>query len=83
MLARLFKISLLFTVMTCISCVVEPAGYYDGPAYGYGYGPAPAYYPPAYGYYGYEPVYPWYTGVNVEFGHGYGHGGYGHRWHRR
>jgi len=69
MFAKLLKLSLVFMILACTSCVVEP--YDPGPAY-------PAAYPaPVYGYgYGYGPVYPWYGGIGIDISRGYGHGGY-------
>ncbi len=66
MIARLSQFSLALILLTCSACVLDP-GYY-GPGYA-----EPA---PAYGYYGYGPAYPWNTGVSVDIGEGWGHGGY-------
>jgi len=64
MIPNFFKFGLVALLMTLCSCVLEPT--YDG-------GPPP----PAYGYYGYAPDYPWTTGANIDIIGGYGHGGYG------
>ena len=61
---KLWQTGLAFALLlTCTACVAVP--YDDGPP-----GPAP-------GYYGaYPEAYPWAGSVNVDLGHGYGHGGY-------
>jgi len=61
--------ALLFVLVAGSACVVDPyPGDYGGPpgpAYGYDYGVSP---------------YPWYTGVDIDIGRGYGRGG---DWHGR
>jgi len=59
------KILFVAFILSVTACVIAPA-----------YDPGPP--QPAYGYYGYEPAYPWALGANVDIIGGYGHGGYGH-----
>ncbi|MGB9152377.1 MAG: hypothetical protein WCD70_04735 [Alphaproteobacteria bacterium] len=69
MISKFAKLSLVIVILSCSSCIAEPAGYYDGGS---------GYYPPDYGgYYGYGPAYPWDSGVALDISNGYGHGGYG------
>lgn len=61
---------LIFLIMTVGvgACVVSPGYYGDR---------APS---PYYGYYGYGPSYAWDSGIGIDIGNGWGHGGhYGQR----
>jgi len=62
--SKILKLSLVVLILSVSACVVSPDYYGGGPP------------PPRYGYYGYGPAYPWNTGVRVDIGNGYGHGGY-------
>ena len=65
MTTKIAKLNLIIIIMAISACVFAPEpGYYDG-------GPAPYY-----GAYGYGPIYPWDTGIAIDLGRGYGHGGY-------
>ena len=66
-MATISKLNLAVILLMLGACVVAPAGYYDGGPGAYA----------NYGYNDYGPSYPWYTGVGVDIGGGWGHGGYG------